>query len=225
MISTALTQQQSDNLHELYNGLAAADHASWLKLLNHSQPLSMPPGTLMHADGGPYDHLFLLLEGRSRLFQVDENGREVTFLRNMPGELCPVNLQKLLDKEQPSAYVQAETAVHGLQLSAMVFSQLMDESPRFRQEILSRLSQTISTLTRNMQDAVFKKLDARLCDALRLMFRQQKTDTIKITHQKLANELGTTREVISRSLKGLEQKGCIKINRGQLTMVAEDKLD
>lgn len=213
-----------DILFSLYPELSQIEKTCWLKLLNHSQVLNLPPQTNMLAPLGPYEHFLLLLEGQSRVYEADENGREVTFYRNYPGDICPNNLQNLFNFKTTQNLIKAETAIHALQISSHAFHTIMQESEVFRDFIFSHMTQKFSELTVTLQNAVFQKLDSRLCNLLKDLFKQSEHNTLKITHQKLANELGTTREVISRSLKLLEKKGCLKITRGQLTITSPDKL-
>ena len=222
---TILHQDQIEDLNAVYPFLAEMDHQSHFKLMNNSLQISLPPQTFLQTSNGPYDHLFLLLEGNTRAYQCDENGRELTFYRNYPGDICNLNVRQLLNSETPDgALVRAETAIHGIQVSKKVYLQTMQSSEVFRDAILQSLTQRFDQLTDLLQRSVFHKLDRRLCHLLQDMFKQSNQATLKITHQKLANELGTTREVISRSLKQLEKGGCLTITRGQLTMVDSNKL-
>ena len=216
--------QYEENLFSLYPELANIEKSCWFKLINQSQELTLPPQTIMQTIPGPYDHFLLILQGHCRVYQVDESGREVTFYRNYAGDICPDNLYSLFNPEKSNNYIKAETAISALQISARAFHTALQESDVFRRFIFSRLTQSFSAITHSLQNAVFQKLDARLCSLLKDLFTKSEHNTLKITHQRLANELGTTREVISRSLKLLEKQGCLKITRGQLTMVSPEKL-
>jgi len=222
--STIPQQELISDLNSIYPFLAEMDHQSHFKLMNHSLQISLPPQTFLQTANGPYDHLFLLLEGNTRIFQCDENGRELTFYRNYPGDICNLNVKQLFDNSDPTSMVRAETAIHGIQISKRVFLQTMSSSEVFRDAIMKSLTQRFDQVTDLMQRSVFHKLDKRLCQLLQDLFKHTGQSTLKITHQKLANELGTTREVISRSLKQLEKEGCLKITRGHLTMLSEEKL-
>ena len=222
--STVLEQNLQDDLSTIYPFLSEMGHNSAYTLMNNSLPISLPPQTFLQTENGPYDHFFLLLEGNTRVYQADENGRELTFYRNFPGDICSMNLHQLFHKQPAQALVRAESAIHGIQISSRIFQQTLESSEIFRQYVFAQLTAGFEQLTLQMQRAVFEKLDSRLCKLLQEMFSRSQQLNIKITHQKLANELGTTREVISRSLKALENKGCLKINRGQLIMVDPSKL-
>ena len=208
----------------LYPKLASIEKNAWLKLLNQSQVVNAPPQTIMQTTPGPYDGFLLLLEGSTRAYQTDETGREITLFRNTPGDVCSVNLQTLFNSQPSELFIQAESSIHGLKVSARAFQKALQESTLFRQYIFSNLTNSITELTSAFHNIVFNKLDSRLCLLLKKMFMASENHSVKITHQQLANELGTTREVISRSLKLLEKKGCLQITRGQLTMVDPEKL-
>ncbi len=228
MINTHSSRQKNNNIEDkifnLYPELSRVEKTCWFKLINHCLELNLPPQTIMQTTPGPYDHFLLTLEGQSRAYQIDKSGREVTFYRNHPGDICPNNLHSLFNTQKTKVYINAETAIHALQISATAFHNALQESDVFRDFIFSRLTQSFVAMTVSAQESVFHKLDLRLCNLLINLFNKSKTNTIKVTHQSLANELGTTREVISRSLKALEQKGGLKITRGQLSLLSATKL-
>ena len=224
MNSEILQQATQDDLFSLYPFIAEMDHQTRFKLINNSLQLTLPPQTIMDIDRGPYQHLFILLEGVTRAYQNDDNGRELTFYRNYPGDICPLNMQLLFNEANSNYTVRAESVIHGIQISKKTLLQCMETSPALQNFVIKSMSQSFNQLTAKLQNSVFEKLDQRLCNLLTDLFNHGKQSTINITHQKLANELGTTREVISRSLKALEQQGCLEINRGRLTMVSSEKL-
>ncbi|MDH5391832.1 MAG: Crp/Fnr family transcriptional regulator [Gammaproteobacteria bacterium] len=218
------TEDLESHLFSLYPELQKIEPQCWFKLISQSLFFHAPPQAILHTLPGPYNHFLLLIEGSSRVFQSDENKREVTFYRNHPGDICPHNLDTLFNAQQSDAYVQADTAIHALQVSSKAFHLALQESDIFRRFIFSRMSSRFNELTSTLESTVFKNLDSRLCLLLNKLFKQSVNNSLSITHQQLANEIGTTREVVSRSLKTLEKKGYIKMNRGQLIMMSEDKL-
>lgn len=219
-----LNSTVEDRLFSLYPELAKIEKNTWFKLFNQSLLFTAPPHTAMQTRPGPYDHFLLLIEGSTRVYQADESGREVTFYRNYPGDVCPINLNRLFETSDAAPYIQAESVINALQISSRAFHQVLQESDIFRKFIFSRLSYRFIDMTQTFEDSVFNKLDSRLGLILKKLLTHAPKNTLNITHQKLANELGTTREVISRSLKTLENKGFLKITRGQLTMISPEKL-
>jgi len=228
MNNTSPVQQQisslSEQLFSLYPELSQIEKSCWLKLLNKSLIFNAPPQTIMQTLPGPYDHLLLLIEGNTRAYKADDSGREVTIYRTFPGDLCSTNLQNLFNTKPACLYIQAEKAIHALQISAQAFNEAISESEIFKQFIFSHVSKSFTEVTHAYGEMVFNKLDTRLCNQLKKLFSKSNGQPLNITHQQLANELGTTREVISRSLKALEKQGCLKITRGQLTMISPEKL-
>ena len=228
MNSEALQQNTHNALTSLYPVIEQMDQKSRFVLMNSSLVTSLPPQTSLQTVKGPYQHLFLLLEGSTRAYQCDNSGRELTFYRNYPGSICPLNIQQLFNDSAshpaPDYIVKAETAIHGIQISEKAIQLCMSTSDVFRNYMINQLSNSFNRLTLKLQDTVFNKLDRRLCILLNELFQHGDNIVLNITHQKLANELGTTREVISRSLKTLEQQGCLKITRGKLTMISPERL-
>ncbi|MDH5517053.1 MAG: Crp/Fnr family transcriptional regulator [Gammaproteobacteria bacterium] len=224
--ATALphTADFETELFSLYPLLQRIQKDCWFKLINQSLIFNAPPGSMLQTLPGPYNHFLLLLEGRTRVYQVDENNREITFYRNYPGDICPQNLSSLFSSQQSAAYIQSETAIHALQISSRAFHQALAESDIFRHYIFSRMAQGLTELTQTVEQTVFKNLDSRLCLLLDRLFQQSQYKPLMITHQQLANEIGTTREVISRSLKALENNGRIKLGRSLISLTTEAKL-
>lgn len=219
-----LNNSLETRLLSLYPELTRVDKDSWSHLISRSVIFNAPPKTIMQTTPGPYEHLLLLIEGRTRAYQSDDSGHEITLYRNNPGDICCANLQNLFKVQHNCHYIQAETKIYALQISASAFHSAIEESEIFRQFIFSRFANRINQITSDLQDITFKQLDARLCLLLKKLFTKSENNFLNITHQQLANELGTTREVISRSLKLLEKTGCLKITRGQLTMISAEKL-
>ena len=84
--------------------------------------------------------------------------------------------------------------------------------------ILSSLADTVCTMVQTFYDTVFEPLDTRLACLLGRLFERAGSDTLEITHLELSQELGTTREVVSRLLKKLEQQDCIILKRGKILL-------
>ena len=102
--------------------------------------------------------------------------------------------------------------------SAEQFHRAMKVSDAFRMLILSSLVDTVCTMVQTFYDTAFEPLDMRLACLLGRLFERNNADTLDVTHQELSQELGTSREVVSRLLKKLEQQECIVLKRGQILM-------
>lgn len=106
--------------------------------------------------------------------------------------------------------------------SAEEFYKAMKVSDTFRMLILSSLLDTVCTMVQSFYDTAFEPLDMRLACLLGRLFERANSNSLDITHQELSQELGTTREVVSRLLKKLEQQKCIVLKRGRI-LIGENK--
>lgn len=170
-------------------------------------------------------NFMLLLEGSIRVYQMAEDGREVTLYRIQPGDICLMSLNSLLNNEPFNASARCETDVRALVLKQADFHRAMEISDNFRNLVLKSLTGSVSALTNTFYDLAFQRLDMRLACLLGRLFERANSNTIRVTHQALAQELGTTREVISRLLKQFEQQHCITLARGRITINDKSSLE
>jgi len=203
------------------------ESANWAQreldeLLAHSSPINcssetvlMKPDTLCHG-------FIVILEGTVRIYQNAPDGREVTLYRIRPGDVCVMSLNSLLKEKRFNAVARAETPIRAISIGRRQFLKLMATYESFAVRILSTLTEHFSETLSLMGDMVFSRLESRLACLLGAMFEANRGGAIKATHQELANELGTTREVVSRILKALEQQGCLRLSRGKISLTADN---
>jgi len=209
-------------LYKLYPSLAEEQSADWLSILNKTQITDVPAGTSLASAGSSCTNFMLLLDGAVRIYQDDENGREMTLYRIAPGGVCLMSLNSLIHERPFRANAKAETDISMILFSAEEFYKAMKVSDAFRMLILSSLVDTVCTMVQSFYDTAFEPLDMRLACLLGRLFERAGSDSLDITHQELSQELGTTREVVSRLLKKLEQQDCIILKRGKI-LVGENK--
>lgn len=166
-----------------------------------------------------------LIEGSVRLYKHSEDGREVTLYRVCAGELCILSLNNLLHGRPYAAEARCEEPVLGLLLNGLDFQNAIDMSPGFRRYVLSTLANRLDEVMRLVADVVFRRLDLRLACLLGQMFERSRGEPLDVTHEALARELGTAREVVSRILKEFEQQQCIRLSRGRIHLVSAQGLE
>ena len=198
--------------------LSQENSSAWQAIINHAKQVEMPASMSILQPDSPCKQFMLLLDGCVRVYQQTPDDREVTLYRLKPGDLCTLSINSLLHRKDFGAFAQTETPVQVLVLSKDQFFQAMAASQIFQEYVLVSLSDRFHDLLELMENTIFESLDTRLICLLGRMSRVSRSDTIHITHQELARELGTSREVISRLLKGLERKGCIHLGRGSIQM-------
>lgn len=192
-------------------------------LVNGSQVITVPAGTTVFQPGQSADNLLLLLDGTVRVQQQSDTGREVFLYRVNAGESCVLTTACMLAFEDYSADGIAETDVKAVAIPRATFDDLAGRSPVFRNFIFKAYSRRITDLFTLIDDIVFQRMDVRL--AARLLELAGDTDVVLATHQVLANELGTAREVISRTLSEFQRRGWVEQSRGEVRLVGRAGLE
>jgi len=191
----------------------------WSGIINLGNIAELPSGAKLLQPNSECTQFMLLLEGCIRVFQQTPNDREVTLYRIHGGDLCVLSIQGLIQCKNFGAFAQCETEVSALTFSREQFMQAMANYEPFREFILFNLTDRFNDVLALMEETVFESLDTRLICLLARRARDDKSDILYITHQQLARELGSSREVISRILKALEKQGCIKLGRGVIQVL------
>lgn len=199
-----------------FTGLAQLDPAVRETLLRQSNVVAVPGGTVIFGPGKAPEYLLLLLSGRVRVQQVSGGGREIVLYRVEAGESCVLTTACLLAHEDYTAEGIAETDVRAVALPRAVFDDLLARSAEFRSFIFTAYSRRITELFHVIEDIAFQRIDIRL--AQRLLDLARGTDHIKATHQQMAAELGTAREVVSRQLGEFHRRGWIAQSRGVIDL-------
>jgi CRP/FNR family transcriptional regulator len=161
-----------------------------------SQVVRMPEGTVIFGPGKSPENMLLLLEGTVRVQQLAENGREVVLYRVTAGESCVMTTACMLAYEDYSAEGIAETDVVAAAVPRAVFDELVATSKDFRTFVFTAYSRRMTDLFHVIEDIAFRRMDIRLAQKIA---ERAEDGTVRATHAQLAAELGTAREVISRS--------------------------
>ncbi|MBX2838729.1 MAG: Crp/Fnr family transcriptional regulator [Gammaproteobacteria bacterium] len=163
------------------------------------------------------DSLFFLYEGTLRVSQAADSGsREIVLYRVEAGESCVLTTACMLAEESYNTEGYAESDITAVVLPKPMFDQLVAEEPKFRQFVFSAYSRRLIDLLRVVDDVAFGRIDVRL--AQRMLELAGSRREISATHQELANELGTAREVISRVMHDFQKRGLIVQSRGRVTL-------
>ena len=176
------------------------------------QITTAPAGTVMFSEGSECKGYVMLLEGTVRVQKTSEDGREITLYRVEAGESCIMTTTCLVSDEHYGAEGVAETDITVAVVPPHTFNLLLKNSDKFRSFVFEVYAKRMSMLMMLVEEVVFKKLDKRLAQHL----LDKKKDQFDVTHQDLATELGSVREVVSRQLKVFERQGAIKLGRGMI---------
>ena len=193
------------------------DAAARALLATRSRSVSAPAGTVLFVPGQSCEELVLLARGAVRVRMVSEQGREIQLYRVAPGETCVMSVACLMGEEVFQAEGIAESDVEGRAIRRQAFRELLDISPAFRDTVLSVQTRRIFDLVGLVDALAFRHTEQRL--AAHLLERAGGGLVIEETHQQLALDIGTAREVVSRRLKGLEREGIVRLERGRVQLL------
>lgn len=199
---------------ERFEGLSRLEPSVKATLLQESAVLKLPEATVIFGPGKSPEHLLLLLEGRVRVRQLSEGGREIVLYRVEAGQSCVLTTACLLAHEDYSAEGIAETGIRAAAIPRTVFDELVSRSVEFRNFIFTAYSKRITDLFLVIEEIAFRRLDIRL--AQKLLELARGSDQVRATHQQLAAELGSAREVVSRQLGEFQRRGWIVQSRGRI---------
>jgi CRP/FNR family transcriptional regulator, anaerobic regulatory protein len=181
---------------------------------------SLPAGASVFSENQPCSGFPLLIEGSIRVVKQACSGRELMLYRVSPGGSCIISSSCLLGRSDYNARGIAETPLTLLAMPVGEFGQLLVEHTPFRDFVFHLFSERIGELMQLVEEVAFARLDQRLAK----LILARHTDTLAVTHQQLADELGSVREIVSRLLKGFAAQGLVTLGREQLTIIDRDGL-
>ena len=202
-----------ENLLNLYPALAGLPDERLGALLRPAA-LELSAGTQVFAEHQPCQGFPLLLAGSIKVVKQSASGRELMLYRVAPGGSCIITSSCLLGRSDYNARGIAETPLRLLLVPAPAFAQLMLDHAQFRDFVFHLFAERIAELMQLVEEVAFTRLDQRLA---RLIVAQDR-DVLNVTHQQLADELGSVREIVSRLLKGFAEQGLVALGREQLTV-------
>lgn len=212
----AIEEETMDDWTSGFYGLSRLDTGIRERLNREGRAVHVAAGTTIFAPGKAPDSLYFLISGTVKVFQTSESGREIVLYRVEAGQSCVMTSACLLAHQSQAAEGIAETDVKAIALPRAAFDALIAEVPAFRDFVFMAYAMRMNDLFRVIDDVAFGRIDVRL--ALRLMALAADDDTIHVTHQGLATELGTAREVISRQLNDFQKRGLVEQGRGVITL-------
>ena len=209
-----------ENVLNLYPALAALPANLLAALLQPQAVMKLPAGSQVFAEHQPCRGFPLLLEGSIKVVKQAASGRELLLYRVTPGGSCIISSSCLLGHSDYNARGIAEAPLTLLALPVPAFASLMIESTPFRDFVFHLFAERISELMQLVEEVAFARLDQRLA---KLILARNEI-SLNVTHQQLADELGSVREIISRLLKGFAAQGLVSLGREQLSITDRDGL-
>jgi CRP/FNR family transcriptional regulator len=209
------------NWLEQFPDLNDLDPLSRNLLSKYARIIEAPIGTIGYREGTPCGAYVMRLAGKSRVYKMSTSGREILLYRVGAGETCVITTTCLLGNSDYPASTIVEEAIRDVLIPASTFHHLMSDSAVFRRYVMTNYGALISDLIVLLDEVAFHTLNARLAKVL----LDAKSPQITRTHQQIADELGTAREVVSRQLKRLELKRTVTLGRGQIEIINRSELE
>jgi CRP/FNR family transcriptional regulator len=175
--------------------------------------MEVSAGTVLFDEQQPCQGFPLVLTGAIRVIKLAANGRELPLYRVLPGESCIITSSCLLGHADYNARGVAESDTTLVLLPRVLFDELLAQEV-FRDFVFHLFSERIAELMQLVEEVAFRKLDQRLANLLLGKGRQ-----LHVTHQQLADELGSVREMVSRLLKGFADQGLVQLGREQIEIL------
>jgi len=182
-------------------------------------------GTILH-DGSP-DCLGMLLvkNGQLRAYLLSEEGREVTICRFFEMDICLFSASCVMPNMQYDIFIEAEKDTELWIIPACLYQNLMDESLAISNYSHNLITNHFSDVMWLMEQIMWKSFDKRLARFLLEETLLEGTNSLKITHEKIANHMGTAREVVTRMLRYFQGEGMVRLTRGTVDIVDVKRLE
>jgi CRP/FNR family transcriptional regulator len=210
----------------LVRGLPFLEHADPVLLQEFQQKTfyaRIPKGHDVFVEGDRVDAIALLLAGVVRVFKIAETGREITLYRFGNGQSCILTANAILSQKSFPAVATVEKDAEAVMIPTETFRDWVRRYDFWRDFVFDLLSERLSSVMAIVEEVAFRRMDARL--AKFLADRSHMFDLIQITHQEIAAELGTSREVISRILEDFSAEGMISVSRGTIKVLDRETLE
>lgn len=203
-------------------GLAPGD-ANLRLLQARSVFMNVAEGGRLFASGDVCENFVIVASGRARVQISTRTGREIILFRLLPGQSCALTTSCLLSDSPYFAEGIAETDMELITIPSADFHEMMISSPHTMRILLNDFAARIGALTALVDRLTSRDLDAELASLL--LVSADAAGIVPLSHQAIADELGTAREVVSRKLKALEKSGILILGRGELTLIDRSLLN
>jgi CRP/FNR family transcriptional regulator len=211
-----MSQPRVKEFVDTFTGFKDAPEALADRLVSVSARKGFPEGLQIYTEGDACQAIAFVISGEIRVYKTGETGREITLYEIGPGETCILNASCILSGMTYPANAVTLSPVETLLVPAPEFRSLISEYPEMRGFVFTLLSRRLTTVMELVEEVAFGRMDERVME---YVMEKSEDGILQATHQKIADDLGTSREVVSRILKSFERQGKLTLSRNfvQLT--------
>ena len=184
-------------------------------LAQHLKPVSIPKGNILFFQGDICENILFLTKGTVRLYIQSDDADEITLYNLNPGEQCIVNTASTISQTEAIGSAVSMSDIEGYLLDVQSVKELAQMSSQYQSYLFSIYTLRMGSLAKLINDIKFKNLDERILEWL----QNQDSKVIHTTHELIANELGSSRVVVSRVLKELEREKKLLLTRGSIELM------
>ncbi len=194
------------------------------RLSSSAKELHAKAGTVIHSGNMDCLGLLLIRSGQLRVYMLSNEGREITLYRLFDRDVCLFSSSCVMSNIQFEVMIAAEKDTDMWVIPSGVFKELMEQSAAIANFANQLISSRFSEVMWLMEQIMWKSLDKRLAAFLLEESALEETASLRITHEKIANHLGTAREVVTRMLRYFQSEGIVKLTRGTVEILDREKL-
>ena len=176
-----------------------------------------PAGREIFAEGDRVEGIALIISGVVRVYKISDSGREITLYRFGEGESCVITANAIINVGDFPAIAVVEQEAEAVMIPADAFLDWIDRYEEWRHFIFSLNAQRLISVMEIVDQVAFQRMDRRI--AAFLLERADIENPIPVTHQEIANDLGSSREVVSRLLEDFSARGMVRLSRGEVEVV------
>ena len=208
-------------LFPIWNKLTAQQQELMIQSVT---PRSIKKGEILHS-GDECTGLYLIKSGQLRAYILSDEGREITIYRLFDRDICLFSASCMIQSIQFEITIEAEKDTQLWLIPVYVYKSIMAQSApvaNFTNELMaSRLSDVMWLIEQVLWKSMDKRVAAFLLDEVSI----ENTNSLKITHEEIANHIGTHREVVTRMLKYFQTEGMVKLSRGTIEIMDKEQLE
>ena len=206
----------------IWNKLSEKDQN---RILQAADSLKVKKDTVLHDSSVDCLGLLVIKSGQLRVYILSEEGKEITIYRLFDRDVCLLSASCVMPDMQFNLIIEAEKDTELWSIPACLFKNLIHESLPMAVFANSLISSHFSELMWLMEQIMWKSVDTRLAVFLLEECRLEETNVLHLTHEKIANHMGTAREVVTRMLRYFQSEGMVKLTRGAVEITNQIKLE
>ena len=188
-------------------------------------PKTLGKGAVLHDGSAECAGLVLIKSGQLRAYILSEDGREITLYRLLDHDICLFSASCVMRSVQFEIMISAEKESEVFILPPYIFKKIMEESAPLANYVNELMATRFSEVMWLIEQIMWKSVDKRLANFLLEESALENSDVLKLTHEAIANHMGTAREVVTRMLRYFQNEGYVKLTRGTVEIADRDGLE